>query len=82
MWRWPEQPPIPSNAAPAERHISCRVSGRGGSPLSVLLLSAAMMLAWPSNQRLAHELAVIWRSTPFFTLVDARDTCSGYGRSA
>jgi hypothetical protein len=78
----PEQPPIPSNGAPAERHISYRVPGRGGSRLSVLPLSTAMLLAWPSTQRLARELTVICLSAPFFMLVAARDTCSGYGRSA
>jgi hypothetical protein len=82
MWRWPEQPPISSNGAPAERHISYRVPWRGGSPLSVLPLSTAMLLAWPSTQRLAREFTVICRSTAFFTLVAARYTCSGYGRSA
>jgi hypothetical protein len=82
MWRWPEQPPIPSNGAPAERHISFRVPGRGGIPRTVLPLPTAMLRAWPSTQRLARELTVICRSTAFFTLVAARDTCSGYGRSA
>jgi hypothetical protein len=41
MWRRPEQSPIPSNAAPVERHISYRVIEPEGSPSIQRLVSTA-----------------------------------------
>jgi hypothetical protein len=64
MWRRPGQTPVPSHAAPAERHISYRVTEPEGRPSMQCPPCTRLLLTRPSTPTLGHKLALIWRSTP------------------
>jgi hypothetical protein len=81
MWRWPEQPPVPSNGTPFERHISDPVPQSDGSPPSSRPTSTTLLPGWSSTQRLTHELALICRSNSAPTLVVAGNTCPVHARA-
>jgi hypothetical protein len=59
MWRWSEQPPVPSNRTMVERHISYRVPVPDGSVPSSPPASTEWPLAWRSTHGSAEEVARI-----------------------
>jgi hypothetical protein len=79
MWRWLEQPLVPSNRTLVERHISYRAPGaRRKCVPSSSPPSREWPPAWPSTPNLARELARIWRSAPASPVVVAEDTYPGH----
>jgi hypothetical protein len=60
----PGQTPVPGHAAPAEHHISYRVTEPQGRLSTQRPPSTRLPLARPSTPRLASKLALICRSAP------------------